>query len=92
MKPPSQPLMRKPGTPRTEKATERIMRTTSYPSPKQLPSTALRNSRSPQKLDMLYRYNWQHMQPLARLKARAKASPRKVRAKVRARLFVVTRP
>ena len=61
---------------------------TSYPSPKQLPSTALRNSRSPQKLDMLYSYNWQ--QPLARLKAKAKVSPRKARAKVRARSFVVT--
>ena len=42
----------------------------------------------PQKLDMLYSYNWQHMQPLARLKARAKVCPRKV--KERARLFVVT--
>ena len=50
MKPPIKPLMKKPrqGTPKTQKATVRIMRTTSYPSP------ALRNSRSPQKLDMLY--------------------------------------
>ena len=78
------------GTPKTQKATVRIMRTTSYPSPKQLPLTALRNSRSPQRLDMLYSYNWQPMQPLVRLKARARVSPRKVRVKERARLFVVT--
>ena len=58
-----------------------------YPSPKQLPLTALR---SPQKLDMLYSYNWQPMQPLVRLKAKARVSPRKVRVKERARLFVVT--
>ena len=92
MKPPSKPLMKKPrqGTPKTQKATVRIMRTTSYPSPKQLPLTALRNSRSPQKLDMLYSYNWQPMQPLVRLKAKARVSPRKVRVKERARLFVVT--
>ena len=92
MKPPTQPLMKKPrqGALKTQKATERIMRTTSYPSPKQLPSTALRSSRSPQKLDMLYSYNWQHMQPLARLKAKARISPRNARVKVRARLFVVT--
>ena len=51
---------------------------------------ALRNSRSPQKPDMLYSYNWQHMQLLAWLKAKAKVSPRKARAKVKARLFVVT--
>ena len=65
MKPPTQPLMKKPrqGTLTTQKATERIMRTTSYPIP---------NSRSRQKLDMLYSYNWQHMQPLARLKAKAR--------------------
>ena len=55
-----------------------------------LPLTALRNSRSPQKLDMLYSYNWQPMQPLVRLKAKARVSPRKVRVKERARLFVVT--
>ena len=38
MKPPTQPLMKKPrqGTLRTQKAKERITRTTSYPSPKQL--------------------------------------------------------
>ena len=74
MKPPTQPLMRKPrqGTMTTQKATEKIMRTTNYPRPKQLPSTALRNSRSPQKLDMLYSYNWQHMQPLVKQKAREK--------------------
>ena len=41
--------------------------------------------------DMLYSYNWRHMQPLARLKARVKASPRKARAKVRARLSHLTR-
>ena len=84
MKPPTKPSMKKPrqGT-KTQKAT-------SYPSPKQLPLTALRNSRSPQKLDMLYSYNWQPMQPLVRLKAKAKVSPRKVRVKERARLFVVT--
>ena len=37
MKPPTQPLMRKPrqGTMTTQKATERILRTTSYPSPKE---------------------------------------------------------
>ena len=92
MKPPTQPLMKNPrqGTPKTQNATLKSMRTTSYPSPKQLPLTALRNSRSPQKLDMLYSYNWQHMQPLARLKARAKVSPRKARVKERAKLFVVT--
>ena len=39
---------------------------------------------------MLYSYNWQPMQPLARPKARARVSPRKVRVKERARLFVVT--
>ena len=44
---------------------------------------------SPQKLDMLYSYNWQPMQPLERLKAKARVSPRKVRVKERARLFVV---
>ena len=92
MKPPTQPLMKNPrqGTLKTQKATVKSMRTTSYPSPKQLPLIALRNSRSPQKLDMLYSCNWQPMQPLARLKARAKVSPRKVRVKERARLFVVT--
>ena len=92
MKPPTQPLMKnlRQGTSRTQKAMVRIMRTTSYPSPKQLPSIALR--RSPQKLDMLYNYNWQHMQPLARLKAKARVSPRKARVKARARLFVLTRP
>ena len=92
MKPPTKPLMknRRQGTPKTQKATVRIMRTTSYPSPKQLPLTALRNSRSPQKLDMLYSYNWQPMQPLVWLKAKARVSPRKVRVKERARLFVVT--
>ena len=79
-----------PGTPKTQKTTVKSMRTTSYPSPKRLPLTALRNSRSPQKLDMLYSCNWQHMQPLARLKAKAKVSPRKARVKERARLFVVT--
>ena len=57
---------------------------------KAMPLTVLRNSRSPQKLDMLYSYNWQPMQPLARLKAKARVSPRKVRVKERARLFVVT--
>ena len=90
IKPPTKPLMKNPrqGTPKTQKATVKIMRTTSYPSPKQLPLTVLRNSRSPQKLDMLYSYNWQPMQPLARRKARV--SPRKVRVKERARLFVVT--
>ena len=56
----------------------------------ELPLTALRNARSPQKLDMLYSYNWQPMQPLVRLKAKARVSPRKVRVKERARLFVVT--
>ena len=71
MKPPTKPLMKNPrqGTPKTQKATVKIMRTTSYPSPKQLPLTVLRNSRSPQK-HMLYSYNWQPMQPLARLKAK----------------------
>ena len=85
MKPPTQPLVRKPrqGTMRTQK-------TTSYPSPKQLPQTALRNLRSPQNLDMLYSYNWQHMQPLAKQKAKVKASLSKVRAKVRVRLCVAT--
>ena len=41
MKPPTKPLMKNPrqGTPKTQKATVRIMRTTSYPSPKQLPLT-----------------------------------------------------
>ena len=92
MKPPTQPLMKNPrqGTPITQEATVKNMRTTSYPSPKQLPSIALRNSRSPQKLDMLYSCNWQPMQPLARLKAKARVSPRKARANARARLFVVT--
>ena len=46
--------------------------------------------RSPQKLDMLYSYIWQHMQPLVKQKAKVKARPRKVRAKVRARLCVAT--
>ena len=48
MKPPTKPLMKKPrqGTPKTQKATEKDTRTTSYPSPKQLPSIALRNSES----------------------------------------------
>ena len=94
MKPPTKPLMKRPrqGTMRTQKATVRIMRTTSYPSPKQLPLTVLRNSRSPQKLDMLYSYNWPPMQPLARLKAKARVSPRKVRVKERARLFVSLDP
>ena len=43
MKPPTKPLMNKPrqGTPKTQKATVRIMRTTSYPSPKQLPCNCL---------------------------------------------------
>ena len=92
MKPPTKPLMKNPrqGTTKTEKATVRILRPTIYLSPKQLPLTVLRNSRSPQKLDMLYSYNWQPMQPFARLKAKARVSPRKVRAKERARLFVVT--
>ena len=59
MKPPTKPLMKNPrqGTPKTQKATVKILRTTSYPSPKQLPLTVLRNSRSPQKLDMLYSYS-----------------------------------
>ena len=88
MKPPTQPLMKNPRQ-GTQKETEKNTRTTSYPSPKQLP-IALRNSRSPQKLGMLYSYNWQPMQPLARLEAKARVSPTKARAKVRARLFVVT--
>ena len=37
---------------------------------------------------MLYSYIWQHMQPLVKQKAKVKASPRKVSAKVRARLCV----
>ena len=68
MKPLTKPLMKNPrqGTPKTQKATVRIMRTTSYPSPKQ------------------------PMQPLVRLKAKARVSPKKVRVQERARLFVVT--
>ena len=44
MKLPTQPLMRKPrqGTMRTQKATEKTTRTTSYPSPKQLPCIGMR--------------------------------------------------
>ena len=47
MKRPTKPLRMKPrqGTFRTQKATEKSMRTTSYPRPKLLPSTASRNTR-----------------------------------------------
>ena len=82
MKPPTHPLIRKPrqGTMRTQKATERILRITSYPSPKQLPSTALRNSRSPQKLDMLYSYNWQHA-TFGKAKGKGKGKSKKGKGK-----------
>ena len=54
MKPPTKPLKTRPrqGTFKTQKAMGKNMRTTSYPSPKVLPVTALRTSGSPQKLDM----------------------------------------
>ena len=47
--------------------------------------SALRNSGSPQKLDMLYSCSWQHMPPSVKPEAKARASPRKARAKERAR-------
>ena len=74
-----------PGYLQHPKADGKNMRTTSYPSPKLLPSAALMNSRSRQKLDMLYSCSWRHMQLLVKQKAKVKASPRKVRAKERAR-------
>ena len=88
MEPPTKPLMKNPrqGTTKTQKATVRIMRTTIYLSPKQLPLTVLRNSRSPQKLDMLYSYNWQPMQPLGKAKGKGKGKSKKGKGKAKGKV------
>ena len=84
MKPPTKPLRMKPrqGHEDPEGDGEDFE---DYELSESEASTLNCHLRSPQKLDMLYSYIWQHMQPLVKQQAKVKASPRKVRAKERAR-------